>query len=106
MHGDEEETPRCTDGWCDIPAPTDTARAVASGPRRNDGCLAKHGLPLGGGLGRNSASGGCAGAALSRAIEERRRQVKQDEEKRRTYGKGRIFRRGKTLWIAYCQDGV
>lgn len=26
-------------------------------------------------------------------------------EKRRTYGKGRIFRRGKVYWIAYCQDG-
>lgn len=26
--------------------------------------------------------------------------------KKRTYGKGRIYRRGKVLWISYCQDAV
>lgn len=26
-------------------------------------------------------------------------------ERKRAYGKGRIFRRGKVLWISYCQDG-
>lgn len=29
----------------------------------------------------------------------------KDAERKRAYGKGRIFRRGKVLWISYCQDG-
>lgn len=34
-----------------------------------------------------------------------KRDDKDAERKTRAYGKGRIFRRGKVLWISYCQDG-